>query len=392
MSLTTIRNHSNITSTVKSDKQIIIATATFTDLGMEIKAVSTPSMFDKHELEIIANYYSVIIAQSQEMKLYGPFPVPHKDNWILNTLKFQIIDNSVKDERVILNGGKVPAFLLIFSKESLTNDIFRIRDKIEFLASRILPHWKSTREIDDQHLLDLSNSIRTLLPSSTEISDADPNKITVIQRSQNSLTKRLFDERISIIKALVKYQLVKSNHLTILLFVNDDEVLHFKRSLASSLRDDLIEADVTLRTEDSNVIALLNLKEILFLITNNQRLTLKLNKINDLLNIRIKGFDRTLYHVWPNGLFFSSAFLLKVLDNKSQFNTYLRWINSNKQLNIIAFDSKKQQLSYSQQFSKLVKHATEKSIDILIPTTRSSDDVVGLTSQILERMTKKLLN
>ncbi len=73
MSLTTIRNHSNITSTVKSDKQIIIATATFTDLGMEIKAVSTPSMFDKHELEIIANYYSVIICTKPRDEALWPF-------------------------------------------------------------------------------------------------------------------------------------------------------------------------------------------------------------------------------------------------------------------------------------------------------------------------------
>ncbi len=368
--------------------RLVIAAATFTDLGMAIKALTPTLNFDKHELEIMANYYSVIVSQSQEARLYGPFPVPHKESWILNTLKFQIIDHSVKDERVVHNGGKVPAFLLILADESLTNEIFKARERIEYLTMQVIEKLNTTQSLTNQQLQQLSHSILSLLTPSADLQEKEFKFRDAIVL--NELPIKILNERISVIKTLIKHQLIATRQILMMFFVTDEELFSLKRLLSLAINEGLVMTEMTTRDEENHLISLIDLKEVLILMTNNPDLTWKLNKIKCVLDKDSKDFSSTLLNLNPNGIYFSANYLLNLFSEEEQLKNIMSWMNKNKQINIVIFDPKERHLLSASQFSQLLKLVTEQSIDVLIPVKRGQDDFIDVLNRILERIARKM--
>lgn len=87
----------------------------FTDVGMSVFPEKEILGLKVHDLLNIANYYSIILNASKNVEaLYGALPVAYRTDILLYFYTFQIINEQVKDQRVIDNENRIPAYLLIF--------------------------------------------------------------------------------------------------------------------------------------------------------------------------------------------------------------------------------------------------------------------------------------
>ena len=146
------------------DIQVYTVISTFTDLGMEVYHKPQIPNFTYHDLLNIANYYSVIlnIGESQG-GLYGPLPVAYRTDFLLYMYTFEMKNPSVKDQRAVMNGGVVPAFVLIFFPTAAENLASRSRDKIVKEISRWQSIFTSIDDVKEEDMKKLSTAISTLL-------------------------------------------------------------------------------------------------------------------------------------------------------------------------------------------------------------------------------------
>ena len=93
-----------------------LAFVSFKDVGLVVlsKIGDVPIVDD--ELNVVVNYYSVILNHCRVGELYGPYPLPKLVNHIVYIFPMKLIDPTVKDPRVHGKNRPVPCFLVLFSK------------------------------------------------------------------------------------------------------------------------------------------------------------------------------------------------------------------------------------------------------------------------------------
>jgi hypothetical protein len=144
--------------TMSDSASVFSALTSFTDQGMELTHDYTISKLKNSEIQVIANYYSIIFNASEKQEgLFGPLPVAYHTEYLLYVYTFTIRDKAVKDERIQRNNNKVNASLLIFFPINLENLANKTRQKI----TEGIKTWKAkfteiqqitTKEIDKLNL------------------------------------------------------------------------------------------------------------------------------------------------------------------------------------------------------------------------------------------------
>ncbi len=373
------------------NEKIVSALATFTDLGMEIKFHTVTSLFNKHELEMIANYYSVVVAQSVESKIYGPFPVPYKDDWVLVTLKFQLIDHSVQDPRVKASGGKVPSFILIFFHESLFHQISLFRDRMESLLSHLIQNWHSVFEISAKDLTVINTSLINMIALDGGVFDGA--MIPSSSRDAEATTRvTKINDLLAIIKAFIRYDLILTKQLIVMFFAKENEMTHLKRLFSTQLSTELLVGEITLKNANNIFICSYDLEEVIVMVTNDVDLDMKLGRLDLFLDRRLKTI-KTMHHLHPSCLYCSPKFLAELIENDKKMLNFQNWIKTNAGLILIVLDCKDDNLLSYPVLLPLIKQLTEQRIDVLIPISRDADSpFIDICAQVFDRLSRKLIN
>lgn len=129
------------------------------EVGMSLRSSIPIPDISRDEITGIGNFYSpVISAASPQLEIYGPLPIPHFENYHLLIVSFRKFDSDIKDPRSI-SDGLAFCQLLVFYKKNCDQKVKFGHTQIFDTINSFLKQFEDVQEINDEKLLELSESL-----------------------------------------------------------------------------------------------------------------------------------------------------------------------------------------------------------------------------------------
>lgn len=217
------------------------ALSAFSDTGMAIFHDPMIPNIKAHDLLNIANYYSVILNFGETGgALYGPLPVAYHTEYLLYVYTFEMKNQKVIDERVLKNGGIVPAFLLIFFPTAAESFTTKARDNISEEISNWLVQFEEVHEINKDNINTLSGQIDAAIfkeQSQFTLSEIEEANVVLgrsvellynVVKYQDKPIKLLISGTDEILLPIARKAIFEKNSSIIKYYKNEDNKTEFK--------------------------------------------------------------------------------------------------------------------------------------------------------------------
>ncbi|MCF2143088.1 MAG: hypothetical protein K9W42_05255 [Candidatus Heimdallarchaeota archaeon] len=210
--------------------KVFSVVSSFADKGMRLAHNYQIPNITTSELQIIANYYSIILNKNSGTEsLYGPLPVTYHTEYLLYVFTFTIKDRTIKDPRIIENDYLVPANLLIFFPTTLEPLANAIREKI-FQGVKI---WKAKFQDICNISQERVNKLNFIL-NSTIAKEAANQKMSETEKTIVVLSKS--------IELLYNISNYNEDQVKILIASSDDSIFNLARTAFISKNAKFIDA------------------------------------------------------------------------------------------------------------------------------------------------------
>ena len=147
---------------MSSDNDFWISVSNFTDIGITPRAHCNDFPLDNDELNTVTNSYASILNYILEKSIVGPLPVVNHRGLSVLVFKFEIIDNDVKDKRIVSEGGKTIGLLTLFYKIKLDKTFKRLHKKILQLITVWVKQYNNIRDINQAEITKLMDAINQI--------------------------------------------------------------------------------------------------------------------------------------------------------------------------------------------------------------------------------------
>ncbi|NHJ85009.1 MAG: hypothetical protein FK734_06075 [Asgard group archaeon] len=213
----------------------------FNDKGMGIYHDPLIPGMSECDLRNIANYYSIILNYGESTgALYGPLPVVYRTELLLYVYTFQIENPEVKDERIKQNGGKVPAFLLIFYPTAAESYTTKARNNIAFDIANWINNFKSIKDIQRNEINTLNSQIEKCIfkeQSKFELSEIEETNVVIgksfellynVVKYRDKPIKLLFSGTDQLLLSIARTAIFEKNSLLLTYYRFEDNKIDFK--------------------------------------------------------------------------------------------------------------------------------------------------------------------
>ncbi|MHA1931750.1 MAG: right-handed parallel beta-helix repeat-containing protein [Promethearchaeota archaeon] len=145
----------------------------FTDKGLSICGKSENCIFDDHQLQSMLEYSALLYQYGKVGDMHGPFPLTSEEGakndseinnteWQYVSIWIKMIDESIKDLRIIKRTGKVPAGFLLFFPREFEPIIILNKEAIKGIITTVLSKITVVSEITPTILNKIEDKVREL--------------------------------------------------------------------------------------------------------------------------------------------------------------------------------------------------------------------------------------
>ncbi|MGC9779890.1 MAG: hypothetical protein HZR80_11655 [Candidatus Heimdallarchaeota archaeon] len=147
---------------MSSDYDYWISVSNFTDVGITPRVNCCNFPLNNDELNTITNSYASILNYILEKSIVGPLPVVNHRGLLVLVFKFEIIDNDVKDKRIVSEGGKTIGLLTLFYKIKLDEIFKKLHKKILQQITVWVKQYNNIRDINQVEITKLMDDINQI--------------------------------------------------------------------------------------------------------------------------------------------------------------------------------------------------------------------------------------
>ncbi|MFW9996579.1 MAG: hypothetical protein ACFFD4_31330 [Candidatus Odinarchaeota archaeon] len=148
--------------------KIGLCLGSLTDSGLDIQGKSEYCPFDDQHLCSIMEYVAVMHQQGENEKFYGPFPQTTTEKlpiveWHFLSFGFHVKDESIRDSRIIRQGGMVPAIILLFYPKEYDSAVMSREKNIEEHLKSVIETISSISDLETDKLIQTAKEILEIL-------------------------------------------------------------------------------------------------------------------------------------------------------------------------------------------------------------------------------------
>ncbi|MHA1126722.1 MAG: hypothetical protein ACTSQX_13940 [Candidatus Heimdallarchaeota archaeon] len=171
-----------------------LVVSNFTDKGITPRIYSQDVPLNESELIMINTYYASILSHISDEAIVGPLPVAYHPELLVLLYRFDLVDNEVKDKRIISEGGKSLSVVTIIYRTSLDDFFIQSRKNIMDLLAQWCNKFVNISEIQEEQIKLLKQ----------EIEQFDQLETKVPQRFNSSDERKLLIRQLDFLRNFVK--------------------------------------------------------------------------------------------------------------------------------------------------------------------------------------------
>ena len=257
-----------------------LVVSNFTDKGIVPRIYSQGIPLSESELTMINTYTASILNHITDDAIVGPLPVAYHPELLVLLHRFHLVDNEIKDKRIISGGGKSLAVVTIVYRTSLDDFFLESRRNVMELLTQWCNKFENISEITEEQIKELSQEIEKFDQLETKVpqrfSSNDERKLLIRQLDflRNFIRNKYSIEIISdfpIFLHTVREILFSEGHYAITQYTTDE----YRHNFSVMMSNITIEAKVSKEFKSASK----NRSYIYFAEVNGEKTSAKTNEI-----------------------------------------------------------------------------------------------------------------
>lgn len=162
-----------------------LVVSNFTDKGITPRIYSQGIPLSESELTMINTYNASILNHITDEAIVGPLPVAYHPELLVLLYRFNLVDNEVKDKRIISEGGKTISVITIIYQTSLDDFFLESRRNVMELLAQWSHKFENISEIREEQIKELTREIEKFDQLETKVprrfNSTDERKLLIRQ-------------------------------------------------------------------------------------------------------------------------------------------------------------------------------------------------------------------